>query len=399
MADAKRFQWTPLLIFTLGFLALLVIGWIVMLLRSSHNTGVGASSVARAPRSLNHNTAQHRVDPAYAKILAQQEAAQAAAADKNGSTYVPPPRVMTGHNDGLLSILSPNAPLLHSPQTTDTSATSSSNSANSGQLVMGNSQNDPNLQSSGANTGSYQARKEKLDKIALVALIKRLHKIPALTTVIATPKSQSTGSLTTRSSSSGRRSSFGKGSSGAPALPANLVTVLRPGAMLYAENDLALNSDSPGPVEATILAGPLTGARALGAMSKTGNYLTLQFTSVTTKAGATYAIHGYGVNPKIPATSVRTAVDKHILSRWGGLLAASFLQGYGQAITQSGSSISSSYGSTVATMPMLTPQQELLVAAGTVGQQLASVMQANFNRPNTVTFNPGVPLAILIIKG
>ena len=176
------------------------------------------------------------------------------------------------------------------------------------------------------------------------------------------------------------------------------MSVLRPGAMLYAENDLRLDSDSPGPVRATILAGPLKNAIALGSMAKKGNFLVLTFTSITTRSGVTFRISGYGVDPSIPAADVRSAVNRHLLSRWGGLLAASFLSGYGQAIAQSGSSVVSSGLGTVTAMPTLSPLQELEVAAGTVGTQLSSIAQQNFNRPNTVTLDPGVPLAILIIK-
>lgn len=395
--SAKRFQWTPLMTVITGLALVIVGGWIFVSLH--HNPhGLGGTRIAGAPRSTQNSV--NKTTPAYAKAVQNEDIQEAQKAAHSGATYIPPPAAQTvsappilslsgGSLGGMSALNGTNGP----PDTKQNYASTQSDGSAATPIMMGNAQNQ-----GGANGSvqglSPQGRAAKRDAAALKALMVRL-RVPVPKTFVVKMGHKKTGS-------NGGIPVPGKpihtGGSQTP-LPSYLVSTLRPGAMLYAENDLYLDSDSPGPVEVTILAGPLTGARALGTMAKTGDYLTLKFSSITTKAGVTYAISGYGVNPKIPATTVRSAVNHHILSRWGGLLAASFLQGYGQAISQSGSTAATSYGSTVTTMPVLTPQQELLVAAGTVGQQLSSVMQANFNRPATVTLNPGVPLAILILKG
>ena len=385
---AKRFQWTPLMTIIAGLAVLVVGGWIFVTLHHSPH-GIGATSVAGAPRAQRHGVS--KTTPAYAAALNQQTLQQAQQAAHSGSTYIPPPAAQELSSPAILSLTASN-PAPANTTGSGSSGNTATNTNTAAPIMIGNPQNQQTAPVPGL---SPKGRAAKRDAAALKALMVRL-RIPVPKTVVIQEKRQrKTRTAPTGTATSGHTVPAG----GAQTLPANLVTVLRPGAMLYAENDLYLDSDSPGPVEVTILSGPLTGARALGTMAKTGDYLTLKFSSITTKAGTTYAIKGYGVNPKIPATTVRSAVDHHLLSRWGGLLAASFLQGYGQAVSQSGSTAASSFGSTITTMPVLTPQQELLVAAGTVGQQFANVMQQNFNRPATVTLNPGVPLAILILKG
>lgn len=394
----KRFQWTPLLtVFAIG-ISLIVVGWGFILWRR-HQTADGVSHVARIPRTMSQST-NKQVSPAYAKALQEKEMRIASQAAKSGASYIPPPQESVSPNNTMNALDSLAGPGSGSSTGNTVSAAvpnttngASGNGTPGSFQYGGNAQNNP---SQTADATAWQKTLAKRDKAGLSFLMTRLRVPPASTLVVAHKRGTAAGGNNSHKSAKHGLGGIGGARS---TLPADLVRVLRPGAMLYAENDLALNSDSPGPVEATILSGPLTGARALGSMTKLGNYLTLKFTSITTRAGATYAISGYGVNPKIPATTVRSAVNRHLLSRWGGLLAASFLQGYGQAISQSGAQVASSYGSTVSTLPVLSPQQELLVAAGTVGQQLAAVAQTNFARPNTVTFDPGQPVAILILKG
>lgn len=380
----SRLHWTPLLWLVTAVMVAGVGLWGFVLMRRHQAAG----EVRVPPAPTVNQAAVGRATPAYARALTREQIADARRAAREGRSYAPPPQVNTVPIS--LSAINPATPPPAQASSLTGPAGSDSGAVTPAPIALGNGQNTAEVEVSGV---SPRGRDAKRDAAALSYLAARMVARPASTEVYAEP-------VVAASSRGGAPDRGGKPAAASrDALPAALVSVLRPGAMLYAENDLFLDSDSPGPVEATILSGALTGARALGTMSKTGNYLTLRFTSITTRAGVSYDISAYGVDPKIPATTVRSAVDRHLLSRWGGLLAASFLQGYGQAISQSGSTVSSSFGTTTTAMPPLSARQQLEVAAGTVGTQLATVMQQNFNRPNTVTLQPGVPMAILIIKG
>ena len=395
MADDDRKgirQWSPVWVVSIAVVVTVVGLGVAVILRDHRpaTRDTGATSVAVSAHAAGGRSGQP-VTPSYRAARLREEAIRARAARAEGGTYIPAP-VPKAAATLPLALSAPRPKRIPS-------AVRSALAEPEPPLTMAGNAPGQGLAAYGAGGAPAQSSLAKRDQRGLAWLMTAAAIVPAATTVTVrhvhrAPAPSASGP--SRRAGSAHRA---KGARTLPSgLPADLMSVLRPGAMLYAENDLRLDSDSPGPVRATILAGPLKNAIALGSMAKKGNWLMLTFTSITTRAGTTYQISGYGVDPSIPAADVRSAVNRHLLSRWGGLLAASFLSGYGQAIAQSGSSVVSSGLGTVTAMPTLSPLQELEVAAGTVGTQLSSIAQQNFNRPNTVTLDPGVPLAILIIK-
>jgi type IV secretory pathway VirB10-like protein len=173
---------------------------------------------------------------------------------------------------------------------------------------------------------------------------------------------------------------------------------LKPGDVLYAVEDMKLNSDSPGPAEATVVTGPYKGSKALGGFSREGGRMVVKFTTLTTPAGMTYHIKGYAVDPKTNSTAVRSDVDHHYLARWGGLIASSFLTGLGRAVAMGGSTTITSNGGTVTTHPELDLNKQLIVAGGQVGEAAGRELHKGFNRPPTVTLDAGEDLGILVIS-
>lgn len=182
--------------------------------------------------------------------------------------------------------------------------------------------------------------------------------------------------------------------------PAGANDPVRPGALFYAVNDLSLNSDNPGPIMATIAAGPLKGAKALGEFKRSDEKLTLTFSKLALANGSVRQMQAYGVDPETSENGIRTAVDNHYLERWGGLVAASFLQGFGEAKSASGSVTTSSYGTTTASVtsnPYYSVGDQTWIAAGKVGERLADKLAGKFDRAPTVTLQSGQPIGILVI--
>jgi len=185
--------------------------------------------------------------------------------------------------------------------------------------------------------------------------------------------------------------------------PATPMTILpRRGAILYAVMDTALNSRQPGPAMATVVSGRFQGARLLGGFSDEHDRLVIKFaTLVPDKKGKAGSITAYAIDPKTTEAAVATSVNHHYFARWGGLLAANFLSGYGQAVANSGATSVTGTGVggvAVTTHSTYTTQQELIQAAGQTGQAVANVLQQNFNEPATVRVAAGTPVGVLIIN-
>lgn len=181
--------------------------------------------------------------------------------------------------------------------------------------------------------------------------------------------------------------------------PPSVPPGLKAGDILYSITNITLDSDAPGPIMARIVDNTIyKNSKAIGAFKRSGEHLTLEFETLITPQGETYKIKGYAVDPQTDRTAVRTSVDNHTLERWGGLVAASFLQGFGQAKGQSGStSYSGIYGGSTS-YPKYNLEDQLWIAGGKVGDRLANVFERNFDRPPTVVLQSGAEIGILIVS-
>ncbi len=181
-------------------------------------------------------------------------------------------------------------------------------------------------------------------------------------------------------------------------LPATGLPGMRPGDILLAVNRVTLDSDAPGPAMAEVVIGPYKGAKAVGSFVRHGEHLVLNFTELVTKDGQSLSIQGCAIDPKTDRTAVRSSVDTHALERFGGLIAASFLEGFGDATRRSGTSTYSSvYGSGSST-PRYSLSDEAWIAGGKVGEKLGRQMERNFERAPTVVLKSGTEMGILLLR-
>lgn len=171
------------------------------------------------------------------------------------------------------------------------------------------------------------------------------------------------------------------------------------GEMLYAVLDVGANSDQPGtPVMARIVMGEWIGAKFLGSFDTGNDRLVLRFNRMVYN-GKTYSVTGYAVDPHTLTPGISSNVDYHILERWGGLIAASFLEGFGRAVERSGTRYNyGSYGSNdTVSVPEYSLNDELWIAAGEVGNKASDIFAKNFDRAPTVSLDPGTQVGILVL--
>jgi intracellular multiplication protein IcmE len=178
-----------------------------------------------------------------------------------------------------------------------------------------------------------------------------------------------------------------------------------PGTVLYAEMVSEANSDSPGPVLARIQQGPLTGATLIGQFKAGQESLVIDFRrmSIVRNEGGRQVnrvvdIEAYAVDADKLGTGLATDVDRHLFQKIALTAATTFVQGLGNAVGQSGSTVTRDQTGTTIAYPTLDTKQQLLVAGGQTAGQIGSIVQREFgNRPTTIKVRAGTPVGILFL--
>jgi intracellular multiplication protein IcmE len=173
---------------------------------------------------------------------------------------------------------------------------------------------------------------------------------------------------------------------------------LAPGTVLYATTDLGINSDAPAPVVATVAEGPFKGAKAIGSFRAAGESLIISFARLIPPSGPEIRLEAVGIDPDLSLPHVRASVDTHFWERWGGLAAASFIEGLGQAVTGRRTRVYVSGDAVVEEGIGKTAGDVALEAAGKVGERAAAHIERGFDRPPTVTVRAGEHVGILVLS-
>ncbi len=180
--------------------------------------------------------------------------------------------------------------------------------------------------------------------------------------------------------------------------------LLKTGTIAFAVLDTGVNSDYPDtPVMATIVSGPMKGAKLLGKVQVGQgpglNKVSLQFNLMDMEGWpTTKTINAFAIDPDTARTVMASHVDNHYFERYGAIMASSFLSGYASALTTAGSTATTGIFGTSTAYPSLSPAAKLAVGLGQIGTNLTSAAQSYMNRPLTVTVDAGVGLGILFMS-
>ncbi len=192
-----------------------------------------------------------------------------------------------------------------------------------------------------------------------------------------------------------------EGTAGASAAGGAGPAIIKAGSVLYAVLDTAVDSDYPDtPVMATIVSGEYKGAKLLGSIKtvKDGQRVMLAFNLMTMDAWPTgTSVNAFAIDPDSARSAVATSVDNHYMLRYGTLFASSFLQGLGQAVQTSGTTVSSDSGVVTESTADLNTQETILVALGQVGQNASTEIGKLQNTPPTVKVKAGIGIGILFM--
>lgn len=185
------------------------------------------------------------------------------------------------------------------------------------------------------------------------------------------------------------------GADGAAMMPDILVEA---GEVLYAQTLIEANTDAPGPVLARILSGPLKGSRALGGFAETEDYLTITFDRVVYK-GRVVDVDAIAIDADTTLPGVATEVNNRYFKRVVLPAAAAFVEGFGSAVAESGSTSVSVEGETVTTENEdLDTRQELLSGVEEATEVIAEFMEEEADRTRPmIKVAAGTPIGIMFI--
>lgn len=178
--------------------------------------------------------------------------------------------------------------------------------------------------------------------------------------------------------------------------------MIKAGTILYGVLDTAVDSDyAETPIMATIVAGQFKGAKLLGSIKtvKDGQRVMLTFNLMTMNTWPKgTAINAFAIDPDSARTAVATSVDNHYMLRYGTAFAAAFLQGIGQAVQESGTTVTSSSGVVTQSTSTLNTEETILIALGQAGQSASGEIAKLQNTAPTVKVKAGVSLGILFMS-
>jgi YD repeat-containing protein len=174
---------------------------------------------------------------------------------------------------------------------------------------------------------------------------------------------------------------------------------IKAGTVFYGVISTAINSDEPGPVMATIINGDYKGGKLLGTMVNQGKAVLISFNVLTMpQFSKSISINAVAIDQNTARTALSTETDNHYLLRYGTLFAASFMQGYGQAVSSAGTVTNTGpLGNTTTVHSKLSGKEQFFSALGNVGAQFGNQMNAVYSTPPTVYVAPGTAVGILFM--
>lgn len=185
--------------------------------------------------------------------------------------------------------------------------------------------------------------------------------------------------------------------------------LIKAGDILFAVIDTAVNSDEPSPILATVVSGRFKGTKLIGTFNlpSRAEKMVISFNTMSVPgAPGTTSITAYAIDADTARTALSSSTDHHYLLRYGSLFAATFLEGFGNAIASQSTQITvGGTGGVTNTVVQSTPNnagrstlQNALIGLATLGKAWGQAAQQQFNTPITVQVYSGTAVGILFTQ-
>jgi intracellular multiplication protein IcmE len=177
------------------------------------------------------------------------------------------------------------------------------------------------------------------------------------------------------------------------------LATIKAGDIMFGVLDTSLNSDEPSPILASIVDGPLKGARLVGQFQRINKKVIVNFNTMNVAGYPTsIPINAVAIDPNTARTALASHVNTHFLMRYGTLFASSFVSGLARAVEESDSTTTLSLNGITTTNAAYSTGEKALIGLGEVGRQFGSVLGNLFTRPPTVTVNSGEGIGVLFMS-
>ena len=187
---------------------------------------------------------------------------------------------------------------------------------------------------------------------------------------------------------------------------AEATVVIKMGDVMFAVIDTSVNSDEPGPILATIVAGPLKGSKLIGSFNlpAEADKMVISFNAMSVPgAPKTLSISAFAIDPDTARTALSSETDHHYMSRYGALFASTFLEGFGNAFQSADTTITiggtgDTQQTTVQNGIGRSTLENAVIGLATVGKAWGQYAQQGIKRKPTVEVYSGTGVGILFTQ-
>lgn len=174
--------------------------------------------------------------------------------------------------------------------------------------------------------------------------------------------------------------------------------LLPAGTIEYGQLLLEANTDAPGPVLAQVMSGPLKGARVIGNFQSTDEYLVLNFNMIVID-GINYPAQAVAIDPGTTLPGLITEIDRRYFKRIILPMAAEFVSGLTEAISESGTtSVFISDSSVTQSSEDKDSKQEVASGISAAGDKFGEIMDEEADRTKAMLrVASGTPIGILFV--
>lgn len=172
----------------------------------------------------------------------------------------------------------------------------------------------------------------------------------------------------------------------------------RAGQMAMATADLALNSDVGGPVSLTIRNGRLRGTQLIGKFERKEEWLRMELTTLVAPDETITNVNAIGLDMETTLNAVEGDLDSHLLYRYGWWGFGTVLKAVGAANEAAIDQTSYVSNGVVVQDTAKDTTREIMLALGSLGTDLGSVMQDRLNRPITVSLKVGDEVGVYFLE-
>lgn len=179
------------------------------------------------------------------------------------------------------------------------------------------------------------------------------------------------------------------------------VVVIAAGQIYYGQTLLEANSDVPGTVLAQLVSGPLKGWRLLGEFTvlDDAEKLAIKFSTAVNEEGKQYNIDALMLNPKTTLPALRTSINRRFIRRVLLPAASGFVEGFSQAIADSGrTSVTVSGDTVIQEQEELDNDQEVALGVAEAGEEISTILDDYADVKPLIIIKAGTPIGIFFIE-